>query len=161
MAGVINIMPQVSPLATILHATVIYLFLFLALRLLGRYELAQISPMNLLLLLIISESISNSLTQGDSSLGTAIISATTLLALTTVLSVLKYKYSFFRRLAGATSKKVIDHGTVDRRVMRRELMTWDDLMTELRENGVDDIAEVKEAYIEEDGRISVMTQDKR
>lgn len=161
MVDVTHFLPQVSPLETILHAIVIYLFIFIALRLMGRYELAQISPIDLVLLLIISESISNALAEGDPSLGTALISATTLLSLTFVISVLKYRYPFFRKLTGSTPKKIIDHGKADRQVMRRELMTMDDLMGELRENGIDDIKKVKEAYIEEDGSVSALMYDPR
>ena len=156
MADIANFMPQVSPLLTILHAVVIYLFLLLAFRIMGRYEFAQISPLDLVLLLIISESISNALAMGDTSLGTAIISAGTLLSLTLGMTILKYKFPWFRRLMGAVNVKVIDHGEINMRALRRELMTLGDLMGELREKGIDDIKKVKAAYIEEDGDVSVI-----
>ena len=156
----INLMPQVSPLLTIVHTIAIYLFLLVAFRLMGRYEFAQISPLDLVLLLIISESISSALSESDTSLGTALISAGTLLTLTWGMSYLKYRYPAMRKLMGEVPHKVIENGKVNRRVLRRELMTMDDLMGGLRESSVKDIRKVKEAFIEEDGEISVIPYGK-
>ncbi len=152
--------PETSPLEIVLRATVIYLFLLLAFRLMGSHEFGQMTPFDLILLLIISESVSNALSAGDNTLGTALISAVTLLTINVAISYGKFRSKTIRKIVASGSKKLIENGAPILETMSRELMTMDDLMESLREEGVLRLDEVKVAYLESDGKVSVIKHKK-
>lgn len=151
---------ETAPLEIIARAFIIYFFLLLLLRLIGRHEFGQLSTFDLILILIISESISNALSAGDRSLLTGLISAATLIVIDLLMDVLKYKSSLVRNLLSSKPVKLVDDGKILRNNMRRELMTRDDLMEGLRGQGYDRIEDVREARLEADGTISVLGYEK-
>ncbi len=102
--------PEISPLEAVLRAALIYLFLLVMFRLIGRHEFADLSPFQLILLLIISESVSDALSAGDNSLVTAVISAGTLLAISVGISYGKFKSEAFRKILSASPLKAIENG---------------------------------------------------
>ncbi|KUG21244.1 MAG: DUF421 domain-containing protein [Methanomicrobiaceae archaeon] len=141
----------------ILRAAVIYFFLLIVMRIIGRHEFGQLTPFNLVLLLIISESISESLSAGDTSLLAGLISATTLLTLNVLLSIGQYRSRRIRTIVSPEALKVIEDGRIIEKSLRRELMTHDELVERLRARGIGGIEEVRVAYIESDGDISALT----
>ncbi|RPJ53086.1 MAG: DUF421 domain-containing protein [Methanobacteriota archaeon] len=149
-------MPLNNPLETILRALLVYLFLLAVFRVIGRHEFGRLSPFDLILLLIISESISPSLTAEDDSIATAFISAGTLFALAVALSYGKYKSPWFKNIVSAPAIPAIKNGVPVYRSLERELMTVDDLESALRAKGIDTIEKVRLSYIEGDGEISAI-----
>ncbi|MCM2466691.1 hypothetical protein DIC75_10320 [Methanoculleus sp. CWC-02] len=115
----------------ILRAAVIYFFLLLVMRVIGRHEFGQLTPFYLILLLIISESISEALTAGDESLLAGLVSASTLLFLSVLVSVGQYKSRRIRSIVSPGALKVIENGRVIERSLKRELMTREDLVERL------------------------------
>lgn len=115
----------------VLRAAVICFFLLLIMQLIGRHEFGQLTPFDFILLLIISESISEAFTAGDDSLLAALISASTLLALSVLVSFGQYKSRRFRRIVSPEALKVIEDGRVIEKSLRRELMTRDGLVERL------------------------------
>lgn len=114
------------PLAElILRATVIYFFLLLVMRAIGRHEFGQLTPFGLILLLIISESISGALTAG-------LVSASTLLLLSVLISIGQYRSKRIRKIVSPEALKVIEDGRFIEKSLRREVMTHDDLIERLR-----------------------------
>ncbi|WP_054848459.1 hypothetical protein [Methanoculleus chikugoensis] len=81
-----------------LRAAVIYFFLLLVMRVIGRHEFGQLTPFDLILLLIISESISQAITAGDDSLLAGLVSASTLLGLSVLVSIGQYKSMRIRKI---------------------------------------------------------------
>jgi uncharacterized membrane protein YcaP (DUF421 family) len=148
---------QTPLLELVLRAAVIYLFLLLAMRLIGRHEFGQLTPFDLILLLIISESIAEALTAGDDSLLAALVSASTLLLLSVLVSFGQYKSRRIRKIVSPEALKVIEDGQIIEKSLRRELMTRDELVERLRARGIGGIEEVRIAYIESDGDISALT----
>ncbi|WP_052959095.1 DUF421 domain-containing protein [Methanoculleus sediminis] len=112
----------------ILRAAVIYFFLLLVMRVIGRHEFGRLTPFDLILLLIISESISEALTAGDDSLLAGLVSASTLLLLSVLVSFGQFKSRRFRSIVSPDPPK---NGHVIERSLRRELMTHDDLFERL------------------------------
>ncbi len=140
------------PLAElILRATVIYFFLLLVMRAIGRHEFGQLTPFDLILLLIISESISGALIAG-------LVSASTLLLLSVLISIGQYRSKRIRKIVSPEALKVIEDGRIIEKSLRREVMTHDDLIERLR---VSPVEEVRVAYIESDGDISALTDRHR
>jgi uncharacterized membrane protein YcaP (DUF421 family) len=153
--------PETPPLEIVLRAVAIYIFLLAAFRLMGSREFGQMTPFDLILLLIISESVSNALSAGDNTLGAAMISAATLLIINVAISHGKYRSKTFRKIVTSSSKKLIENGVPIHDTMKRETMTLDDLLEALREEGVEHLDEVKAAYLESDGKISVIKRRKK
>jgi len=146
-----------TPLAElILRAAVIYFFLLIVMRVIGRHEFGQLTPFDLILLLIISESISEALNAGDSSLLAGLVSASTLLGLNVLLSVAQYWSPRIRKVISPGALMVIRDGRIIEESLRRELMTRDDLIERLRAKGIDGVEGVRVAYIESDGDISAL-----
>ncbi|MCK9299249.1 DUF421 domain-containing protein [Methanoculleus sp. YWC-01] len=115
----------------VLRAAVIYFFLLLVMRVIGRHEFGQLTPFDLILLLIISESISEALTAGDDSLLAGLVSASTLLGLSVLVSFGQYKSRRIRSIVSPEALKVIENGRVIGKSLRRELMTREDLIERL------------------------------
>jgi len=134
----------------------IYFALLFAFRLIGKHEFGQLSPFDLILLLLISESVSEALSSGDDSLTTGLLSAATLIAVSVSLSFIKFKSKRLRDFLEASPKKLIDNGVVIDKNLHRELMTREDLREALRTKGVERFEDVKESYMETDGEISVI-----
>jgi len=122
---------QTPVVELVLRAAVIYFFLLLVMRLIGRHEFGQLTPFDLILLLIISESISEALTAGDDSLLAGLVSASTLLGLSVLVSIGQYRSKRIRAIVSPEALKVIENGRVIERSLRRELMTRDDLIERL------------------------------
>jgi uncharacterized membrane protein YcaP (DUF421 family) len=100
-------------------------------RVIGRHEFGQLTPFNIILLLIISESISESLSAGDTSLIAGLISASTLLGLSVLLSVGQYKSRRIREITSPSALTVIEEGRIIEQSLRREVMTREDLSERL------------------------------
>lgn len=115
----------------ILQATAIYFFLLLVMRIIGRHEFGQLTPFDLILPLIISESTAEAFTAGDGSLLAGLVSASTLLGLSMLVSIGQYKSKRFRSIVSPEALKVSENGHVIERSLRRELMTHDDLIERL------------------------------
>lgn len=121
-----------TPLAElILRAAVICFFLLLVMWVIGRHEFGQLTPFDLILLLIISESISEALTAGDDSLLAGLVSASTLLGLSVLVSIGQYKSKRIRAIVSPEALKVIENGRIIEKSLRRELMTREDLIERL------------------------------
>jgi uncharacterized membrane protein YcaP (DUF421 family) len=150
------LIPLTDPLETILRAAIIYFALLFAFRIVGKHEFGQLSPFDLILLLLISESVSEALSSGDDSLTTGLISAATLIVMNVLLSLMKYKSKRMRDFLEASPQKLIDNGTVIDKNLHRELMTREDLREALRTKGIERFEDVKVSYMESDGEISAI-----
>ena len=134
----------------------VYLFLLVFLRLTGRRETGQYAPFDLVLLLILSNAVQNSMNAGDNSLIGGLISAGTLLACHALLSRLSYRFARLRRLVNGKPKVLIHQGIVQPSLMTQEQITAEDLAAALRSNGCLNAHEVERATIETNGQITVV-----
>ncbi len=141
------------------RVAVVYIALTVLLRISGRREMSELRPMDLLTMLLISETVSPALTGGDQSLAGGLLAVVTLIGLSVATSVLTYRSRRAERLLEGSAVLLIRDGVVDPRVMRRFRITDADLRAALRQNGHQDIDEVARAYVESDGKISVLAKD--
>lgn len=156
MTGVSQLLiPSQSLLETTARGTIMYLSIFLLLRLLAK-EPASISISDLLVLVLIADAAQNGMTGGYTSLTDGILLVTVILFWSWFLDVLAYKFAFFHRLVHPPPVPLILNGVIIRKNLRREFISLDELMSQLREQGIDDISLVKRAYMEGDGKISVI-----
>lgn len=111
--------------------------------------------MDLVFLLLVTEAASHSL--GDfTSVADGIVMIVTLVALDYLANALSYRSSFFERLLLHRAVQIVRDGKLMRREMRREFLTEDELNAHLRSEGIEHIAEVKNAFVEADGRLTVI-----
>lgn len=140
----------------VVRGAAVYLFLLAFLRLTGRRQTGQYAPFDLVLLLVLSNAVQNSMNAGDNSLLGGLISATTLITCHVLLSRLTYHSPRLRHLVDGKPKVLIHEGKVQQPLMNQEQITSDDLAAALRANGCLNAHEVERATIETNGQITVV-----
>lgn len=138
---------------------IVYVFLIIGLRLLGKRELGQMNIYDLVLIIVLGNSVQNAMMNGDNSLVGGIIAATVLLVLNKIFGVVMHKSTKFERTMVGEPVLLLSHGkTIDSR-MKREGITHEQLMQALREHGLTREEDVKMAVLEVDGSISIVAND--
>lgn len=150
--------PSVPLTEIFLRGTIVYLFLFLVLRLLRR-EAGALGTADLLMVVLIADAAQNAMSSDYKSITDGIILVSTIACWDYFLDWLGYRFPKMQRLLRPAPLPLIKDGRMQRRNMRQELITEEELMGQLREQGVESVAEVKKCYLEGDGQISVITKD--
>lgn len=151
--------PEIPVGEKVVRSVVIYLFLLIAFRLTGKRQVGQLTPFDLVVLLIISNVVQNALIGNDNSLGGGLIGATVLLALNRAVIELSYRWKRARRLLESAPTLLIHNGRILHDNLRRERITVDDLLAAIRRSGVADPEQVRVAILEDNGSISVVPHD--
>jgi uncharacterized membrane protein YcaP (DUF421 family) len=138
----------------VLRVAVIYVFLLVALRLMGKREFGQLSPFELVTLLLIPEILTEALHRGESSLTSAFVGVSTLLGLVFLTSVLSYRSGVLGRWVEGEPVVLVKHGFLVPSAMHRERVSPDEVMAEMRKVGLERMEQVKWAVLEADGKIS-------
>jgi uncharacterized membrane protein YcaP (DUF421 family) len=142
-------------LELVVRGTVLYLAILLLMRFMLRRSAGELDRMDLVFLLLLSEAAQPGFGQYR-SVGDTVVVIVTLMAWSYVLNALSYHVPGIERLLEPPPLQVVRNGRMLRRRMRREYLTEDELMRRLREEGIDDLKEVRAAYVEADGSISVI-----
>ena len=140
----------------ILRAVLIYFTIFLLFRIMGKKQLGQMSPFDLILLLIVSESVSNGLGAADSSLTAALISASTLLSMSYFMDLMAFKSKKFEKWIEGEPQIIIANGKVRQSTRKKEMITPEELKSALRKENIDDVKDVKYAILETNGKLTVI-----
>lgn len=140
----------------VLRGVVVYVFLLIFLRLTGKRQTGQFAPFDLILLLILSNAVQNSMNAGDNSLVGGLISATTLIVCHVLLAQLTFRFRRVEHLIDGTPQVLVRDGQVNSALMRKELLSTDDLEAALRAGGCLHLHEVERATIETNGQITVV-----
>lgn len=139
----------------IIRSFVVYVFLIAILRLTGKRQIGQLAPFDLVLLLVLSNSVQNAMNGGDNSLIGGIISAVTLILLNYIVGRLTYKNKLMEAIIEGRPQVLIHDGRLFEDVLEREKLTRHELNAALREAGCSTIEEVHFAVLENNGKISV------
>jgi uncharacterized membrane protein YcaP (DUF421 family) len=151
-----------TPVAEIfLRGTIMYLALFLLLRLLLKRQAGTVSITDLLVLVLIADAAQNGMAGDYHSIPDGILLVATIILWNVLLEILSFRFAFIRKITHPPPLLLVEHGKINRAHLRRELITQAELMSQLREQGVNYIGEVKKAYMEGDGNISVLCYEKR
>ncbi len=140
----------------IIRGVVVYAFLLVFLRLTGRRQTGQFAPFDLVLLLILSNAVQNSMNAGDNSLIGGLISAATLLMCHVLLAHLTYRFPRLADLVDGRPKELVREGRVDEQMLQQQLLSADDLAAALRAGGCLHLHEVERATLEVNGQITVV-----
>lgn len=144
----------------IVRVVLVYVGLLVLVRLSGKRQLGQLAPMDLLTLLLVSETVSAALTGEDSSVTGGMLAAGTLFVLTFIIAVLAYRFRGFETVSEGTPRVLIQDGRLNEEVMASERITVQELGTALRMNGVSVIDDVMLAMVEPSGAISFIKAEK-
>src|SRR5579864_676095 len=142
-----------------LRTTVIYLLLLIGVRLSGKREVGQMTPFDLTLLLLLSNSVQNAMTGPDTSLFGGAVAACTLLLLNYLVADLSGANRRFRRVIQGQPSLLVHDGAIIESHMAREHVSMDELQRALREHGISDYHNVALAVLEVDGSISCLKYD--
>ena len=140
----------------IVRGVVVYAFLLVFLRLTGRRQTGQFAPFDLVLLLVLSNAVQNSMNAGDNSLIGGLISAATRLLCHVLLAHLTYRFPRLADLVDGRPKELVYQGRVTEALMRQQLLSADDLAAALRAGGSRHLHEVESATLEVSGPITVV-----
>lgn len=149
--------PQEPLIEIFLRGTILYLVLFTMLRfLVQRGSVASASMTDFLVLLLISNAVQNALIGDSNSITDAILLVAVVMGWSYAIDWLSLRSNLIRRFAYPRPVKLVENGKLLRENMQRELITEEQLYSTLRQQGIEDINEVKEAQIEPNGYISVV-----
>jgi uncharacterized membrane protein YcaP (DUF421 family) len=143
----------------VLRTVAVYLFILVGLRLAGKREIGQMTPFDLALLLLLSNSVQNAMVGPDNSLLGGLVAAAVLLTLNATIGKLVRQSRIFSRLVRGRSHLLVNRGIVLERNLADEGITRDDLMQAMREHGVASLEDVHLAVLEVDGTISVLKNE--
>lgn len=145
----------------VLRITIVYVVVMAGFRVMGKRELSQLSPAELVTLLLIPEIFSHAMVDEDFSMINALISFTTLLSLVFVTSMAAQLSKRFSSVIDASPSVLVANGQLLEANMNRERITPEELYSELHMSGLEELSQVKWAILEPDGQISVIRTDGR
>lgn len=140
----------------ILRGTIMYLVLFGTLRFMGRRQAGHFGPADLLVIVVIADAAQNAFGAEYRSVTEGALLVLTIVAWDYAIDWMAWRFSALRPLLKSPSLKLVENGVILRRNMRAEMLSVDELMSQLREEGVEDVKQVKVARLEGDGRLSVI-----
>jgi len=138
----------------VLRAVVIFFVIWVVTRAVGRRELSSMEPFDLILLVVIGDLVQQGVTQSDYSLTGAIVVIATIAFLTVAMSFLSFRVPRLRPVLEGEPLVLVQDGQVIDRNLRRERITLEELRSEARQNQIQDLADVRFAVLETNGRIS-------
>jgi len=153
------LVPEHSLLEIILRGTAIYIMLFLILRFLMKRQSGVIGIADLLVVVLIADAAQNAMSSEYKSLTEGAILVLTIVFWNYAIDWLGFRFPALQRLARPAPLLLIKDGRMLPRNMRQEMITTDELMSQLRQQGIEHCSDVKEAFIEGDGRISIIRKD--
>lgn len=142
-------------LELVARGTVLYFGILVFMRFMPRRTGGELAMMDLVFLLLVAEAAAHAL-GGYNAVADAVMMIATLMGWNYLLNFLSFHVPFIERLVSAPPLQVVRDGQLLRRNMRREFLTEEELMNHLRQQGVEEIKDVKAAYVEAEGKITVI-----
>lgn len=153
--------PELPPLAIFARVAILYLSLFAMMRFAGKREVGQLSPTDLLGILLLSETVSASLNAQDTSLTGGLIAAASVLVVSAAVSRVAYHSRWAERWIEGTPSRLIEDGKLVAAAARSERITIQELEAALRREGLERVEQVALAVVETNGTISIIPRDER
>jgi uncharacterized membrane protein YcaP (DUF421 family) len=138
----------------VIRAIVVFLFVLVLTRVIGRRELSQLAPFDLILLIILGDALQQGLTQDDYSVTGAVLIVGTFAVLQVSMSWLSFRFARLRPMLEGEPLIIVQDGTPIEKNLRRERLTLEELMESARLHEIASLDEVKWAVVERNGEIS-------
>jgi uncharacterized membrane protein YcaP (DUF421 family) len=139
---------------TVLRVALIYVFLVVGFRIMGKREFGQLSPFEFVTLLMIPELVQQALVREDFSMTNAIVGVSTLLSLVFATSVLSYLSERFEKIVSGSPAVLVRHGSLVFDAMNSERVPPDEIVSEMHRSGLERVEQVKWGLLEPDGKIT-------
>lgn len=153
--------PSESILELIARGSITFLLLVLLLRLVGQRESGGLGITDLLVVVLMADAASAGMTGNADTIGDGLVLAATMLFWSVTLDGIAYRWPAIAHLVKARPRPLVLDGRLDRRVMRREFITEEEVLTQLRLHGYSDIDMIARAYLEPNGMISIVPKPDR
>ena len=140
----------------LIRTVILYLLTVMAIRCMGKRQLGELEPTELVITLLISDLATIPMQDLETPLLNSLIPIITLVLLEIIVSFLTLKVPMINRLLSGRYSVLIDNGQIDQKQMRKSQMTVSELMEELRQNGLMAVEDVKYCVRETDGKVSVI-----
>ena len=150
--------PTVSVAEIVVRGTIVYLLLFFMMRVLRR-EAGALGISDLLVVVLIADAAQNAMSSDYKSITEGAVLVGTIIAWDYTLDWLGYRFPAFGRVLRPAPLPLVKDGRALRQNLRREMISMDELMSQLREQGVESLSEVKKCYLEGDGHVSVIKKE--
>ena len=145
---------------TVIRVLVIYVVILVGLRVLGKREFGELSPLELITLLLIPDLISQGVIRNDYSMTNGLIAIATLFSLVFITSLVSHRFKKFEKLVDGEPTLLVANGRILTNNLNRERISPDEIYSEMHRSGIDKLSEVKWALLETNGRISVVPAEK-
>jgi len=142
-----------------LRTAIVYLFLIVALRVSGKREVGQMSVLELVVILVISDAVQNSMVGDNTTLWGGLIAVTTLLAFDFGLKALARRSKGVREVIEGEPRLIVRDGRLLMRALKEEGLEVEEVRAAIRSHGLASVEDVKFAVLETDGAISVVPRD--
>lgn len=140
----------------VVRITVIYLAIVVGLRVVGKREFGQLSPLELVTLLLIPEIVSPAATRNDASLTGGLVGAATILSLAFITSAVTHRFKRVERLSMGEPALLVANGRLIEKNMNQQRVSAEEIVSEAQKVGLADLSQVKWALLETDGRIAIV-----
>ncbi len=147
---------SVSPLELFIRGSLMYWFLFLVFRFLLRRDVGGLGVADVLLVVLVADASQNGMTGGYKSVAEGIVLVSTLVGWNYALDFLSFRFPLFERFTTPPPLKLIRNGRILHRQLKTELLTVHELWSMLREQGIESLQQVRSAFLESDGALSVL-----
>ncbi len=154
LAGLFRLTLPVAEI--VLRGTAVYVFLFLVFRFVIRRDIGSVGIADLLLLVLVADASQNAMSGGYTTVSEGLLLVATLIGWNVLLDWLAYRWPVVRRFIEPGTLPLVRDGRLLRRNMRREFITEEELWAQLREQGIESLAQVKAVYLEADGNFSII-----
>ena len=142
----------------VVRTVVVYVVLWSVIRCTGKRELAELGPFDLVLLIVLGDVIQQSITQEDMSITGGTIVVSTMGVIVLVINALTSRFARARHIVEGHPTTIVRDGDVNEKALRVERMPMAELLEAARAKGIDDLAKVRYAILEPNGRFSFITE---
>ncbi|MFF6877421.1 DUF421 domain-containing protein [Streptomyces sp. NPDC012474] len=151
--------PSTPVLEIFLRGTITFLVLMAMMRAAGQREAGGLGITDVFLVVLVAQAVAPGLVGESHSITDGVILAATVILWSLVLDAVAYRWPRLSRVIKARPRLLIEHGRLNHKVMRRELMTRSEVTVQLRLHGIEDISQVQRACLEPNGMISILRQN--
>lgn len=153
--------PQMPWLELVVRGVVIYVTLLVLMRIVGQREAGGLGLTDVLIVVLIAQAAAGGLSGESDSITDSVLLVAVILACSVLVDAASYRFPRLAALLKARPRLMIKDGQLEHRVLKREFMTTEEVASQLRLHGIEDIGVVHRAYLEPNGMISVLLRERR
>lgn len=143
---------------TVFRVVIVYVVILAGLRVLGKRDVGQLSPLELITLILIPDLVSQGVVRSDYSLTNSLIAVTTLFSLVFLVSLCSHRFKKIEKTIGGEPTLLVAKGRLLTRNLNRERIAPEEIYSEMHKAGLDKLSAVRWAVLETDGRIAIVPE---